>query len=238
MNDAFIAAIIANPQDDLTRLIYADYLDAHGDAERSEFIRVQCELANVPECRFIPNCEKMNNPKVTEMFAPKYCDDCRNRIMLQSRDRELLRDNGFAWREIGKVSEPGGLFLAQSVFTRGFISSITCSSEDWFRHAEAITQATPLERVTLTTTPELLQDAFASEDGVRYRMLFLGPESERATTIAAWLNRRWPNIQFTLSDAPYIRLALDQVGHPLPTNPLVNLDKLQAIYSRADIVHE
>ena len=41
----FLAAIRAAPDDDAPRLIYADWLDEHGQAERAEFIRVQCELA-------------------------------------------------------------------------------------------------------------------------------------------------------------------------------------------------
>jgi uncharacterized protein (TIGR02996 family) len=40
-DDAFLAAIIAAPTDDLPRLVYADYLDEHGDPARAEFIRVQ-----------------------------------------------------------------------------------------------------------------------------------------------------------------------------------------------------
>jgi uncharacterized protein (TIGR02996 family) len=41
----FLAAIRAAPDDDAPRLIYADWLDEHGEPERAEFIRVQCELA-------------------------------------------------------------------------------------------------------------------------------------------------------------------------------------------------
>src|SRR5215467_10473117 len=41
----FLAAIRENPDDDTPRLIYADWLDDRGDADRAEFIRVQCELA-------------------------------------------------------------------------------------------------------------------------------------------------------------------------------------------------
>jgi uncharacterized protein (TIGR02996 family) len=44
-DEAFLRAICDNPDDDLPRLIYADFLDEHGDGERAEFIRVQCELA-------------------------------------------------------------------------------------------------------------------------------------------------------------------------------------------------
>src|SRR5579884_1935214 len=45
---AFLAAINAAPRDDAPRLIYADWLDEHGDPERAEFIRIQFELEAVP----------------------------------------------------------------------------------------------------------------------------------------------------------------------------------------------
>ena len=43
---AFLNAILERPDDDLARLVYADYLDETGDPERAEFIRVQIEIAN------------------------------------------------------------------------------------------------------------------------------------------------------------------------------------------------
>src|SRR5262245_44894995 len=42
---ALLAAIRQTPEDDAPRLVYADWLDEHGQPERAEFIRVQCELA-------------------------------------------------------------------------------------------------------------------------------------------------------------------------------------------------
>jgi uncharacterized protein (TIGR02996 family) len=50
MNDqAFLDAILAAPDDDAPRLVYADWLDEHDQAERAEFIRVQCDLARRPK---------------------------------------------------------------------------------------------------------------------------------------------------------------------------------------------
>jgi uncharacterized protein (TIGR02996 family) len=43
--DALLAAIRAAPDDDAPRLIYADWLDEHGQSERAEFIRLQVLLA-------------------------------------------------------------------------------------------------------------------------------------------------------------------------------------------------
>ncbi|CAN5391072.1 hypothetical protein BH11PLA2_BH11PLA2_23350 [soil metagenome] len=37
--EAFLKAIIANPADNLTRLVYADWLEEHGEAERAVYIR-------------------------------------------------------------------------------------------------------------------------------------------------------------------------------------------------------
>ncbi len=46
-HEAFLAEIIANPDDDTPRLIYADWLEDQGD-HRAEFIRIQCEHASLP----------------------------------------------------------------------------------------------------------------------------------------------------------------------------------------------
>src|SRR5215470_1619052 len=69
--DAFLQAILAEPDDDGLRLMYADWLEEHGDP-RGEFIRLQCALAGM-----------------------RY-DDPRRRGM-DSRARELLVRHGKGW---------------------------------------------------------------------------------------------------------------------------------------------
>lgn len=46
---ALLAAIIAHPDEDTHRLVYADWLQENGREDRAEFIRVQVELASLPE---------------------------------------------------------------------------------------------------------------------------------------------------------------------------------------------
>jgi uncharacterized protein (TIGR02996 family) len=46
--DALLCAICERPDDDAPRLIFADWLDDHSDEQRAEFIRVQVELARLP----------------------------------------------------------------------------------------------------------------------------------------------------------------------------------------------
>lgn len=45
---ALIASILANPQEDTPRLVYADFLEEQGEVERAEFVRAQVELARLP----------------------------------------------------------------------------------------------------------------------------------------------------------------------------------------------
>lgn len=47
-DDVFLQAIIENPDEDTLRLRYADYLAGHGQSDRAEFIRIQCELMRMP----------------------------------------------------------------------------------------------------------------------------------------------------------------------------------------------
>src|SRR4051794_37362724 len=42
---AFFDAIRADPGDDVARLVFADWLDEHGEPDRAEFIRLQIALA-------------------------------------------------------------------------------------------------------------------------------------------------------------------------------------------------
>jgi uncharacterized protein (TIGR02996 family) len=46
--NALLEAIFATPDDDTPRLVYADWLDEHGEPEYAEFIRLQIECAKQP----------------------------------------------------------------------------------------------------------------------------------------------------------------------------------------------
>ena len=72
--EAFLSAILAHPDDDLPRLVFADWLDEHGDPARAEFIRLQCELARLPA-------------------------RARRRTALERREAELLETHKTGWTE-------------------------------------------------------------------------------------------------------------------------------------------
>ena len=71
---AFLADICERPEDDAPRLVYADWLEEHGEPDRAEFIRTQCELAKAAE------------------------DDPR-RVKLKDREKALLKEHQGEWRK-------------------------------------------------------------------------------------------------------------------------------------------
>jgi uncharacterized protein (TIGR02996 family) len=48
-DEAFLQDIVAHPDDDAPRRVYADWLEDHGDGDRAAFIRAQCELARLEQ---------------------------------------------------------------------------------------------------------------------------------------------------------------------------------------------
>ncbi|MHB1426428.1 MAG: TIGR02996 domain-containing protein [Gemmataceae bacterium] len=75
IKDAFLHDILAHPDDDAPRLIYADWLDEHDDP-RGEFIRIQCALAQLS-------------------------DEDPRRWPLEQRERELLHEHQAKWSPNG-----------------------------------------------------------------------------------------------------------------------------------------
>ena len=73
-NPDLLRAVIAAPDDDAPRLVYADWLDEQGDSDRAAFIRAQCDLARLPAA----------DPRRPDLAA---------------RQRELLDQHGWVWAE-------------------------------------------------------------------------------------------------------------------------------------------
>ena len=74
---AFLQSVLADPEDDTPRLVYADWLDDNGRPERAEFIRVQIELARLPE----------ENPRREELEE-------RATVLLRAHEDEWLGEVG------------------------------------------------------------------------------------------------------------------------------------------------
>lgn len=124
-HDAFLEAIIEQPDADFPRLHYADWLDERGDP-RGEFIRVQCELAAHPKHH------------TAETGCP-----------LRRREQELLSTHGAIWAN-PIVSAAPLVYPLSWQWSRGFISHITLSHDAFLVHATVLFLAAPIEAVTLS----------------------------------------------------------------------------------------
>jgi uncharacterized protein (TIGR02996 family) len=94
-NDAFLQAILEDPDDDTPRLIYADWLEERGDP-RGEFIRLQCQLARMGQGD--PRCPA-----------------------LQYQEQQLLGAHRAEW--LGPL--PQGTVLYEPIFRRGFLEEVS-----------------------------------------------------------------------------------------------------------------
>jgi uncharacterized protein (TIGR02996 family) len=117
----FLDAICASPDDDTDRLIYADWLDDHGDADRAAFIRAQCALA-----RLDPADPDWIDQRVTE--------------------HRLLGRHRAAWVK----GVPRWMRQRVSRFRRGFPSGLQCPVAMYLRHHPDLPRRTVIDDLELT----------------------------------------------------------------------------------------
>jgi uncharacterized protein (TIGR02996 family) len=133
--EALLQAVCEEPDDDGPRLVYADWLEEHGDPERAEFIRVQCRLARLPE------------------------GDAQ-RPQLQRREDELLRAHEQEWL---RPVEPW-LFSDHGpthAFRRGFLEVMEVWTETFLASGAELLSQTPLRDVTFPSLDSRLCDQLA-----------------------------------------------------------------------------
>lgn len=173
--ERLLKAILAHPDEDAPRLMYADEIEAD-EPERAEFIRVGCELAR------------------TEPFSPRA-------VELVRREMELWSRAGPDWRNVATGAAPGSGWwrwlgvpaecywpidvvnheafvrldngVNRLLVRRGFVSAVTCRAADWERHGGSILAAHPVRAVMFTDC---------------------GPAAEHHDDYRQYLSRRWPQV--------------------------------------------
>jgi uncharacterized protein (TIGR02996 family) len=144
--DAFLADILAHPDDDAPRLVYADWLDDHGDEPRAEFIRLQCRLATLAP------------------HEAAWAD-------LDLRARDLLAAHRRAWLPPDLV-----LQAADGTFRRGFVEDIDIEVGPFLQHGDALLRAAPLRHVRFLppADPSVVTELVRSPHLGRLPGLYLG----------------------------------------------------------------
>jgi uncharacterized protein (TIGR02996 family) len=127
--DSFLQAIIDNPDDDAPRLIYADWLDEHGDPERAEFIRLQCARA-------------ARKPALGPEMS-------RDQHALLRREDQLLDRHASTWQRPFAAGPSLSL-----IFDRGFIESVVAEAHMFVEIAAELFRRHPVRHVRLTWRPD------------------------------------------------------------------------------------
>jgi uncharacterized protein (TIGR02996 family) len=137
---ALLNAINAAPADDVPRLVYADWLDEHNRPERAEFIRVQCELAQV----------RIADPGGREQYD-----------LLSHRYQELYAAHCRTWEREAVVDLPAHRQLSV-LFSRGMVGEVSCTTKYFLEHGEKVVSQFPLQCLRLMRLSEAHARALAS----------------------------------------------------------------------------
>jgi uncharacterized protein (TIGR02996 family) len=118
-HDALLQEILADPDNDTPRLVYADYLEEHGDEARADFIRIQCTLARLDE-------------------------GDEHRPALEARQKQLQDAHRNAWLA---PFFSRGVFLWE--FRRGFVERVTMHADRFLKHAAVLFDLAPVREAAL-----------------------------------------------------------------------------------------
>jgi len=135
--------ILDHPHDDAPRLIYADWLEEHGDSVRADFIRLQCRLATMDEWE----------------------DDY---VPLREQIATIKQTYGKAW-----LAEFPGLKDRYPRFVRGFVGDVSASHRWWLRQGKGISRRTPIEELWLESSVNELEEILAAPWTARLSALHL-----------------------------------------------------------------
>ena len=115
--DALLKAVCDNPDDDTPRLVFADWLDEHDEPDRAEFIRLQIEIAGLP--------------------------DGKKKTKLRTREKKLLGKHAEEWTE--PLEEFADSYFGEPFeFRRGFVEDIGADPETFAERAEELFALAPI----------------------------------------------------------------------------------------------
>lgn len=129
-----LAAILATPDDDVPRLVFADWIEERGDPNWAEFIRVQCALAR--------SCWQCSNHGVLLGFVGGEVNQpCPRCVPMRQRERELWEGVRAEYRfalpdgwdvTLGDpIPVTGWRSFGYGVVRRGFVTEVRTTVPGW-----------------------------------------------------------------------------------------------------------
>jgi uncharacterized protein (TIGR02996 family) len=167
---AFLQAIIANPEDDAHRLIFADWLDERGDP-RAPFIRIQCQQASLPQ----------GDPREEALRIEEW------RLSKPACD-------AFA-RSVSEALDPYFRHCGRGIYRRGLPDAVYLRPDDtldhFIQHARELFQLAPIQKILFYPETENTADIHRSNTDVptpvdKVRAFLQVPSLERVRDLEMW----------------------------------------------------
>lgn len=130
---ALLRSILADPEDDLPRLVFADWLEENGEEAYAEYIRVEVEWSRMSGGTY-PEYHRLNRDQ--------------QRVWHRRRQTEN--------REPSPQSHVPNLLCW---YERGFVQTVVTEADEWFIHGDVIVASEPVYELVIEWNPEL----FATE---------------------------------------------------------------------------
>jgi uncharacterized protein (TIGR02996 family) len=151
--DALYAAILESPEDDAPRLVYADWLEEHGDADRAAFIRAQVRLAHFDWRSTSPAREHYKG----------------ERSEFQRQEDDLWRRHEEEWL----AELPRNLRRGQAQFHRGFVEELDAPPAQLLKVSGRFWDSHPIRRLSIQDGRGNFADVLALPQLGRIRELSL-----------------------------------------------------------------
>lgn len=198
----FLAAIIAEPDEDVPRLVAADFLEENGEGDRAAFIRIQVALARLEVLL------SSRSPEAAELRAGAQVevDELRKKeraflgplshypLLWGAEECPELVRMATSSRSRTSLGLPPVEGAGRLHWCRGFVERVDCPAAEWLRRGLAVRRRNPVRDVVLQAcyTPTR-GDWYAGLDalrGLRAVWLDLFPAQQRDDEFVGWL-RGW-----------------------------------------------
>jgi uncharacterized protein (TIGR02996 family) len=159
-----LRAVIDEPDDDVPRLAYADWLDEHGQPDRAELVRVQLELARLPAEHLRRAALVLREGELLGEHEERWAQPLRRLLW----KKEMPRDDSCSAR----MSRPW-------LFSRGFVEAVAISHRTYFRHAKKLFSLAPVRDIWFVFD----QDEGEDVNGKEHARLARSPHLARLRTL-------------------------------------------------------
>ena len=125
--EALLAEILAHPESDLPRLVYADFIEEHeGEIERAEFIRLSASLHHLRKSK---PCPAYKSGVVCRSMSCEICNlHRREGQLIELNGREWFGDTAIGFSHEDNTRRPD--YIPTVMISRGFVAGVRAPM-DW-----------------------------------------------------------------------------------------------------------